>query len=203
MKNIEEILKGIGVEVPEEKLEAFRKEVSENYKTVAEVEKKNGRIAELEGQLKTANETLDGFKDVKPEELQKEIAKLTKSLADKEKEYGDNLKARDRKDAIARELDKVKFSSSYSKKFVEELVDSEEVHFENGKLYGLSEKLEEIKASHADAFASEEGEKKPVSFTESMGGGSKAVTMDDFYALKTSEERQNFIRQHTELFKKN
>ena len=40
MKNIIDILKGLGIEVPEDKASDLNKEVAENYKTVAEFDKK-------------------------------------------------------------------------------------------------------------------------------------------------------------------
>lgn len=44
MKNINEILKDLGIEVPEDKTAELQKLVAENYKTVAEFDKKVGRV---------------------------------------------------------------------------------------------------------------------------------------------------------------
>ncbi len=43
MKNIIEILKGLGIDVPEDKTAELNRLVSENYKTVAEFDKKVGK----------------------------------------------------------------------------------------------------------------------------------------------------------------
>ena len=48
MKNINEILKSYGVEIPSDKKEAFDKEVLENYKTVAEVEGIKNKLTKAE-----------------------------------------------------------------------------------------------------------------------------------------------------------
>ena len=56
MVNIHEILKNIGIEIPEDKKTEFDKAVTENYKTIAEVKKINDK-------LDVANNDLDQTKD--------------------------------------------------------------------------------------------------------------------------------------------
>ena len=46
MKNIVEICKDFGIEIPADKLAEFNKAVAESYKTVAEFEKKVTRLTE-------------------------------------------------------------------------------------------------------------------------------------------------------------
>jgi len=88
MKNLFDILKEKGVELPEGfDKESFEKEFHSNYKTVAELEKKDSRITELEGQLTEVNKSLEGFKGVNIDDLNGKISTLTQSLADREAEY--------------------------------------------------------------------------------------------------------------------
>lgn len=65
MKNIIDILKGLGIEVPEDKASDLNKEVAENYKTVAEFEKKVAKMqTEIDNatlRADNAEETLKGF----------------------------------------------------------------------------------------------------------------------------------------------
>lgn len=63
MKNIKDIIGELGIELDEAKLGDLEKAVLENYRTVAEVENKQSRIAELEQQLATANEALEAAKN--------------------------------------------------------------------------------------------------------------------------------------------
>lgn len=63
MKNIKDIIGELGIELDEAKLGELEKAVLENYRTVAEVENKQSRISELEGQLATANEALEAAKN--------------------------------------------------------------------------------------------------------------------------------------------
>lgn len=65
MKNIIDILKGLGIEVPEDKTTELTKEVAENYKTVAEFDKKvskmQSEIDNAKERADSAEETLKGF----------------------------------------------------------------------------------------------------------------------------------------------
>lgn len=63
MKNIKDIIGELEIELDEAKLGELEKAVLENYRTVAEVENKQSRISELEGQLATANEALEAAKN--------------------------------------------------------------------------------------------------------------------------------------------
>lgn len=87
MKNIYEILSGAGIEVPEDKKAELDKEIAVNYKTVAEVEKKNATITSLQEQLKTATDGLKAFEGVDVNDLQGQIAKLQRDLATKDTEH--------------------------------------------------------------------------------------------------------------------
>lgn len=85
MKNIENILKDLGIEIPADKKETFDKELKENYKTISEVEKlksKNdeltSQLAEKDNSIKDLNEKIKGY-DGKETDI--------KALQDKVAEY--------------------------------------------------------------------------------------------------------------------
>lgn len=63
MKNIKDIIGELEIDLDEAKLGDLEKAVLENYRTVAEVENKQSRISDLEGQLATANEALEAAKN--------------------------------------------------------------------------------------------------------------------------------------------
>ena len=91
MKNILEILKELGLDVPADKQEALNKAVAENYKTAAEFEKTKAKLeAEKNGideQLKAVQESLKKFDGVNVDELKKQIETANAQAAEKEKEY--------------------------------------------------------------------------------------------------------------------
>lgn len=97
MKNIENILRDLGIEIPADKKEAFDKEVKENYKTISEVEKiksKNDelttQLAEKDNSIKDLNEKIKGYdgKETDMKALQDKVAEYEQ----KERERLENEK---------------------------------------------------------------------------------------------------------------
>ena len=116
MVNIHEILKNIGIEIPEDKKTEFDKAVTENYKTIAEVKKINDK-------LDIANDDLAQTKDT----LQKmssefeEFKQNTSSEEDFKIKYEELLKDNEEKDRQrqAEELEKqerAEFDSYFAEK---------------------------------------------------------------------------------------
>lgn len=81
MKNIQELLSAIGIELPEDKKADFDKEFAANYKTVAEVSKISSARDSYKSQLETAQNALKEFEDVDVGELNGKIRQLTDDLA--------------------------------------------------------------------------------------------------------------------------
>lgn len=100
MKNIFEIMKEYGLEVPEDKRKEFEKVVLENYKTVSDYETQSEKLKTAEGKVTTLTESLDKFKDVNVDELNNTITGLKNDLAAKDKELTDKLAERDFNDLL-------------------------------------------------------------------------------------------------------
>ena len=64
MKNIYELLKAIGVEVPEDKKAEFDKALNENYKTISE-------MINIQNKLEKAESERDTYKDKYDEDIKK------------------------------------------------------------------------------------------------------------------------------------
>ena len=116
MKNINEILKDLGITVPEDKAAELQKLVAENYKTVAEFDKKVGRLETerdgLQSQLDTAAETLKKFEGIDADQIKAELAAATKKAEDAEQSLKDQLEERDYNDALKACFSGIKFSSA-------------------------------------------------------------------------------------------
>lgn len=95
MKNINEILTGLGIQIPEDKQADFDKQFAENYKTIADYDRQKDKLAHAESDLKTARDSLEAFKDVDVNDLQSQISKLTKDLQDKDAAHAAELADRD------------------------------------------------------------------------------------------------------------
>lgn len=106
MKNITEILTGLGIQIPEDKKTDFDKEFAENYKTVADYNKQKLKLDQAQNDLSTARTQLESFKDVDVNDLKNQITTLTNTLATKETEHAAELADRDFADALNGEIRK-------------------------------------------------------------------------------------------------
>jgi predicted nuclease with TOPRIM domain len=100
MKNIFEIMKEYGLEVPEDKRKDFEKAVLENYKTVSDYEVQSEKLKTAEGKVTTLTESLDKFKGVNVDELNDTITNLKNDLAAKDQELTSKLAERDFNDLL-------------------------------------------------------------------------------------------------------
>ena len=206
MKNIENICKELGIEIPEDKAEAFRKEVTENYKTVAEYEKVTAKVEKLDSDLKTANETLEKFKDIDPEQMAAEIDKYKKAAEDSEKNYKAELEKRDYSDAIDKRLEGIKFSSEAAKRAFRHDLMENPLQVRNGELLGFDEVYKQAKEADPTAFVDEktqkleQGKAKFTTSAKESGGGIGAMTKEEIMAIKDASERQAAIRENISLF---
>lgn len=81
MKNIHEILKGFGLEIPEGKKSEFETALKENYITVGEADKIKTARDNFKSQLETAATQLKAFEGVDVAELQGVFQALGKGAA--------------------------------------------------------------------------------------------------------------------------
>ncbi len=100
MKNIFEIMKEFGLEVPEDKQKDFEKVMLENYKTISDYDVQTKKLESAEDKVKTLTESLDKFKDVDVDKLNEDIGTLKKQLEDRDKELADQLAERDFMDTL-------------------------------------------------------------------------------------------------------
>ena len=120
MKNIEDIIGELGIELDEAKLGDLEKAVLENYRTVAEVENKQSRISELEQQLATANEALEAAKNADVSNAD-EVQAMRDKIAAYEK-ADEERKAQTEEEKARQEFEE-KFSKAVGdKQFVNDIV---------------------------------------------------------------------------------
>lgn len=204
MQNIIEILKANGLELTEEQQSAINKAVAENYKTVAEFDKKIGKLeAERDGlkeQYNTVSETLKSFDGVDVDGMKKQLEEAQKKAEDAEKAYNARLTEREFDDALREALNGYRFSSEYAKSAIIAEVKSKGLPMVDGKIVGLGEVMDGIKQRDADAFTSD---KPTAQFTTSFGNednGKKYETKEDILKIKDAKERQQAIRDNIGLF---
>lgn len=107
MKNIFEIMKEYGLEVPEDKKKDFEKAVLENYKTMTDYDNQtrkldaaNDTIKANDTAMKDLQDKLDGFKDVDVSGLNQRINDLETEKTNIQKDYDAKIADRDFNDLV-------------------------------------------------------------------------------------------------------
>lgn len=180
MKNIYEILKSYGIEIPEDKKEAFDKEVLENYKTVKEVDtlrnkletveddkkaieaKYNTDIAQRDTDLATLQEKLKnaGADATKLSNLQTDFDTLQQTYNTAKADYEKQLAEQAYDFAIKENSSKLKFSSNSAKKAFMSDLKAKKLSMENGKILGFDDFVSAYKEQDAGAFITESTDTK-------------------------------------------
>lgn len=176
MKNIYEILKSIGVEIPEDKKEAFDKSVHENYKTIKEVEGIEGKLSKAEQERDTYKSKYDidiaqrdtdladlkkkledaGADKTKLEELTKQLGTLQTNYDNAKTDYEKQLIAQKKEFLVRESVNGLKFSSNSAKKAFLADVIAKDLPIENDKVLGFDDFVNEYKTQDAGAFVVED-----------------------------------------------
>lgn len=182
MKNIEQILKEVGIEVTDEQKAAVNAAVTENYKTIAEFEKQTKKLTAAEadrdnykGQLDTANETLEKFKDIDPEKQAEEIQKYKQAAKEAQDMATKQILERDQRDYLKGEFDKLKIESGRVRdSLMCEIMGEDGLKWKDGAFMGLSDYLE--KENEKDHFYQTEAEKAEAEAKEKAAGNAPKFT---------------------------
>ena len=209
MQNIIDILKSNGIEVPEDKVATINKAVSENYKTVSEVEKKTSKLESERDSWKeraeTAEETLKGFDGKDFDTITKERDEWKKKAEDAEKEYSAKEAEREKQELLKEAFADIEFTSESAKKAIMAQV-ADGVSVKNGKLIGFNDLLEDAKKNDASAFVDKEQqnlEQNKARFTTPMNnqnGKTGTMTKEEIMAIKDRGERRDAMLANKELF---
>lgn len=107
MKNIYDIMKEFGIEVPEDHKKDFEKAVLENYKTMADYDKQTEKLNKANDTIKASDTAmkdlqtkLDEYKDVDVSALNQRITDLETEKGNIESDYQKKLAERDFNDLI-------------------------------------------------------------------------------------------------------
>lgn len=95
MKNIFEIMKEFGLELPEDKHKDFEKTVLDNYKTQADYDIQSAKLKTEQDKVKTLEAGLEKFKDVDVDKLNGEIDTLKGQINQMDTDHKNELAKRD------------------------------------------------------------------------------------------------------------
>lgn len=207
MKNIIEICKDFGFEVPAEKHADFLKAVAAEYKTNAEHGKVVDKLEAATKRAETAEEALKGFDGIDPAKVSEQIAEANKKVKEAQEAAQKQLDERDFNDALKAELDGLQFTSSAARKAVESDIRAAGLKLKNGKILGLSDLIEQIKKDDASAFvdaAQAQAQANAARFDDkgNRGNATGTLTKKDIMAIKDPAERQAKIAANMHLFQK-
>lgn len=209
MKNIYEILKSYGIEIPEDKKEAFDKEVLENYKTVKEVDtlrnkletvegdkkaieaKYNTDIAQRDTDLATLQEKLKnaGADANKLSNLQTDFDTLQQTYNTAKADYENQLAEQAYDFAIKENSAKLKFSSNSAKKAFMSDLKAKKLSMENGKILGFDDFVNAYKEQDAGAFITDNPSPKNDEPKPSFSGKTNPSDNTDPKPEPTPKER--------------
>lgn len=209
MKNIYEILKSYGIEIPEDKKEAFDKEVLENYKTVKEVDtlrnkletvegdkkaieaKYNTDIAQRDTDLATLQEKLKnaGADANKLSNLQTDFDTLQQTYNTAKADYEKQLAEQAYDFAIKENSAKLKFSSNSAKKAFMSDLKAKNLSMENGKILGFDDFVNAYKEQDAGAFITDNPSPKNDEPKPSFSGKTNPSDKTDSQPEPTPKER--------------
>lgn len=177
MAKLLDVLKANGVEITEE----IETKVMEEFVEKKEVELKVTEISDLKEQLKTRDTDIEELKKVDGTKLQEELTTLqTKYKADTE--------------ALQTKLDDTEYNNTLDLELlstnakdvnlVKTLLGDEKFERKDGKLVGLSEKLEQIKKDRDYLFNNEEQKETTYTYKPAGGGAAekKVETLSDAIA---------------------
>ncbi len=152
---------------------------AENGKDIA-AEKKRADTAEKDrdswkNRAETAENTLKGFEGKDFDAIQKDRDEWKQKAETAEADYKQQIYDRDFSDALSTAMESYKFSSDYAKNAVMAEIKSAGLKLLDGKIIGLNDMIESIKAKDASAFVTESQEEK-AKFTTPPGQKPKEGT---------------------------
>ena len=202
MKNIHTILSEIGITISEDKKAEFDRAVAENYKTLAEFEKKVNRLTDdLAAEKKradTAVETLKGFEG-------KDFDAITRDR-DEWKRKHDDLEASHKKEQEDRDFtqmmaEAIAEAKGKSEKAITALLDVEKLRSSKNQKADVKAALDDLRKGNGYLF-DDNGGMPHFDDPGNKGNPTPGVlTKKDITAIKDPAERQAKIAANLHLFK--
>ena len=186
MKNVYEILKGIGIEIPEDKKADFDKAMIENYKTASEVEKLRTARDNYKDELGKAQTALKEFEGVDVKELQGKITELSNTIKSNQDAFDQKL-ADMEFDSI---LDSaISGSGAKNAKAVKALLDIDALKSSKNQSEDIKAAIEAVKTDNDYMFKSEEPYQNQQTVGGS-GGNPQPKTNEDLSKMSYAEYKE-------------
>lgn len=188
MKNIFEIMKEYGLEVPKDKQKEFETAVLENYRTMSDYEKQKDALDNAGEKFKTAEETmadlkekLEAYKDVDVSGLKKQIEDLTEDLKKKDEEHQRQLSDRDFEDLLKDSINQAKGKNA---KAITALLDLEILKNSKNQKEDVAAALKDLSEQEDSKMLFGEPDPKPVGNGNLIGQVTGGTQTDDDAMLR-------------------
>ena len=195
MKDIFTILSNLEIAIPEDKKEDLRKAVSENYKTVAEYQKKVDALEKAEGEAKTAKEAIVKFEGVDPDKLKEEVEAYKKAAKDIEDKYKAEADARAFGEAAEELLKGYTFSSNAAKSHVMARLKESGLKVIDGAIMGGKDFMTKLQGEDADAFKASNAPQFTTPANNQPKGGN-LLSKEDIRKIADPVKRQAAMREN-------
>ena len=203
MRNIHTILSDLGVSIPEDKKAEFDKAVAENYKTIAEYEKKVNRLTDdLNAEKKRADDaanTLKGFEG-------KDFEAITRERDEWKKKHDDAI-AEHQRQQEEREFDSVLESAitnakGKNPKAIKALLDLDHLRSSRNQEKDVKAALESLRTDSGYLFDDNGGKPNFADPKGSGGSGGKPMTREEIMSISDRTERRATMAKNQHLFVK-
>ena len=181
MKNIHEILKEYGLELPADKKAAFDKAWKENYRTKSEYDNAVSQRDNYKSSLDDVNAKLKEFEGVDVKDLQGQITKLQGDLKAKDDEYAAKEADRMFMESIK---EAVKTAGGRNEKAVIAMLDIDALKESKNQSDDINKALEDVKKSDGYLFGKNEPINNAVGGTGGSGGAD--IGEDDVSAIRAA-----------------
>lgn len=188
MKNIYEIMKEFGFEVPADKKAEFDKVWKENYRTKAEYDKAVEQRDTHKTSLDEVNAKLKEFEGVDVNDLKGQITKLQGDLKAKDDEYAAKEAERLFDDTLVKAITD---AGGKNAKSIKALLDIKTLRESKNQSEDISKALEAIKESDAYLFGENEPFQNPISKTKgNLPGNHKPLEQMSYEEYKQYRQRK-------------
>lgn len=197
MKNITTILSELGITVPEDKTADLNKAVAENYKTVAEYDKLNGKLTTMTERATAAEETLKGFEG-------KDFDAITRER-DEWKTKHDDLIATHQREAEERDFNEalsaaISEAKGRNAKAIMANLDLDKLRGSKNRDKDIKTALDSLRTESGYLFEDNGGKAKFATPSGNGGNPGGTITKKDIMSERDPVKRQKLIGEHSHLF---
>lgn len=195
MRNMIDICKDFGIEIPAEKHADFLKAVNGEYKTVSDYNKQVEKTNTATKRAETAEEALKGFDGIDPAKVSEQLAEANRKVKEAQESAQKQLDERDFEDALKTGMEKYQFTSEAAKRDIMSQIRAKGLKASDGVILGLDQYVEQLRKADESAFVDEKQqnlEQNRARFTQPNGGMRSdpqlsnlgSLTMADYIAAR-------------------